>query len=285
LAAAVAASAATPDVPATWNDGTTDGWYGFDVNNESARALNNPSTYLELALGEQYISCPEAVCMMADDSASQGHFTGDFVEAGVERILFKFFAAQCLPKQARLYICARTTNRKWYVPINLAAAGQWTQLAVPLDYSAGWTLDTAPTQEKFDADIRDISWVGVRIERNDDAGAQSYGLDDFVLASDTYGSGGDKSSGQQKTLTGEGDAPSIKPTLMPSAVGIAISWPSADGKMYDIWRTTDMKVGFVDSKPIATVPSATGADATIYEDMTAVGNGPYYYRVTEKTTE
>jgi len=59
-------------------------------------------------------------------------------------------------------------------------------------------------------------------------------------------------------------------------VGIELKWASVYiGQKFEVWRCTDLMKGFqlLQGGIMATPPENT------YEDVTATGEGPYYYKV------
>jgi hypothetical protein len=69
---------------------------------------------------------------------------------------------------------------------------------------------------------------------------------------------------------------SLKPAVIGGHFeGIVIQWSSVAGKQYRIERSVDLAKGF---EPLQTSLMATGA-ATSYRDASAIGPGPYFYRL------
>ena len=286
LVVAATSHGATLNQPETWNVGSTEGWTGYDVLNCSSRPVSNPGTYLQIAFGKQSMSFPAVYLMRADAAASSGRFVGDYWAAGVASISFRFYCPTHLPAQARLYMYGVTTGNRWYVPLAGLQAGQWTQFNIPLTYSAGWKLDSQPTQEKFESDVtQGIGWIGVRIQRNSSTVAQNYGIDDFVLNgySPDDDTDGDGFSDQAEFILGtDPNDPSSLFAADIGAVGgpagsITIKWPSKAGNTYEVWRSTNL----MDTVPFTVYESSiTGTPPiNVFIDTNVFGSSSFFYRI------
>ena len=60
-----------------------------------------------------------------------------------------------------------------------------------------------------------------------------------------------------------------------SDAGVVLQWSSVEGRIYSVWRSSDLMQGF---EPIATGIHSTPPHNT-YRDTTATGEGPYFYRI------
>jgi len=206
-----------------------------------------------------------------------------------------------------------------YSPLVLSdVPGVWVLNNVPLVFSADqWRLGMpGATKEMFLEDLSNVASIGIRIQQNGTS-AQIYGFDQFCLHVDTAlvetktadglplwwikkyfggtsGTGGagltstaadadpdhDGMSNMQEYLAGTNpnDANSVFGVKVENKAtgGIALKWPSGYyGQKYAVWRCSDLISGF-------TVLQG-GIDATppenTYEDATATGVGPYFYKV------
>ncbi|MEI6807543.1 MAG: thrombospondin type 3 repeat-containing protein [bacterium] len=282
LQATILVHAFTPDVASRWNDGTTEGWSAVNAT-LAPYPVSNPDTYLRVSFSDRSQGgMPGMAIVKADANTAQGRFVGNYKSGGITRISFQIFCSNRLPEQARLVLHSPSSGSYWYYHLEVTEIGKWVWIDVPLDYSAGWTRDTNPLEESFNADLEDVDMVGVWIFQNQTA-AQNYGLDNFVLATPRYDDDGDGMSdiAEIRAGTNPHDALSVfKLSMASTGDGITIAWPSKPGLYYNVWRSMDMKAGWM---PLATEwPADSFADFTVYLDTTATDRGPYFYRVTPR---
>jgi len=277
---------ATLHEPETWDSGGFEGWIGEDVLNGGSAPLNNPGDRLELKFNQQGSSFPEIFIAKADVDASGGRFSGNYLSSGVISISFRLLCVTHVPDQARLYIRSGTTRRRWYYSITGLTAGNWLQFEVPLTFTAGWRLDTGPTQVRFRGDIADVEWVGLRIQRNASVGPQAYAIDDFMLigASPHMDSDGDGMTDFAEYITGTNphDPRSLfKIGIRPKNNGqrMQVDWPSVRGRQYEVWRSTDLAAGF-GSGPILTTQAID--DVSLFEDLIPTNERVSFYFVRAK---
>ena len=286
LLAAVPGYAVTLHEPETWDSGGFEGWVGEDVLNGGSAPLDNPGDRLELKFNEQGSSFPEIFLAKADINASGGKFTGNYLASGVISISFRMLCVTHVPDQARLYIRSGTTRRRWYYPITGLTVGNWLQFEVPLTFTAGWRLDTGPTQVRFRGDIADVEWVGLRIQRNASVGPQAYAIDDFMLigASPHMDSDGDGMTDFAEYITGTNpnDPRSLfKIRIRPKDLGrrMLVDWPSVRGRDYEVWRSTDLSEGF-GTGPVLTTQAID--DVSLFEDLIPTNERVFFYFVRAK---
>lgn len=274
--------ALTPNSPVRWNDGTANGWTAI---NGSLRAfpVSNPGDYLGISFNDTSRGgVPGMAIMRADSSTGQDAFVGNYKASGVARIAFQAYCQTLLPKEARLVLHCPSSDSYWYYTLSDLQVGSWVWCDVPMNFAAGWTRDTNPTAEAFNQDIQNVDMVGVWIFQNGTY-AQSYGLDNFVVATSSYDDDGDGMTdlAEMRAGTNPHDPLSVFRLSMASADnGISIVWPSRPGLFYNVWRSSDMRAGWL---PLATEwPADPYGSFTTYIDTTATEHGPYFYRVTPR---
>ncbi len=276
--------AVLPDTPSRWDTGTED-WSVVD-NWFLPYAADNLDSSLRISFANCSGDTPSIpagiVIAKADATTSLGRYVGDYKAADVSHVSFRLFCTAALPEKAQLLFHSSLSGNYWCFQLPAATLGEWVWFDVPLEYAAGWTM--GPSEAAFNSDIESVDWIGVRIFRNQTE-EQAYLIDDFVVASSRYDADGDGMGDLAETRVGTDphDASSVfKLSMMSSASGITIAWPSQPGFSYDVWRTTDLSAGFLPPALAADVPASLSEPFTTYVDTTALENGPYFYRVTPR---
>lgn len=262
----------------TWNTGTTN-WTCIDeLQPPSSVPLSNPGGYLRVTFPAQSMSFPRVYRIQADRQASGGNFVGNYAATGSVRILFKLNCINDFPAQCRLYFCSRTNDNRWWFPLDIPLVGNWLQYDVSLNYYDGWTTDSLPTPEKFLADIKDIAWIGVRIQDNSEQ-SHSYALDEFVVTSPLLDSDSDGMNDYMEYLGGTDphDPNSVFSIWIATPMNrVILTFNSVPGYAYEIGRSTNLVQGF----QYLSIPSLIATNSTTtHEDTTTVGPGPYFYKV------
>ena len=285
--------AITPDTAETWNSGTAEGWKGLDVLYGNSLSPANPSNCLAISFGKQSQSFPEVKLIYADSVSSDGRFAGNYTSAGITYVHFKIYCIVKTPSKARLYICNETSGRKWYYPLTGLQVEQWTEFYVPLNFNAGWQLDSGGTEAEFSDDLTYVARIGLRFQRDGSVAAQTYMMDNFELGTSAYGqdsiadTDGDGMTDAEELIAGT-DAHDARSTFQlalgrrdVSLPGVVLVWKSVSNRWYDIWCTINLINGFslLESNVAATPP------VNEYEDITATNGGPYFYKISVKESQ
>ena len=279
-------SAATPDSPETWGSGTAQGWMRADPLNATSLAASNPTNYLQAVFGAQSQPFPEVNIIRADVTASGGAFAGNYWVAAVTNVDFKLLCGTHQPGALHLCFYSASSGNWWYYPLAASPVGTWTDYSVPVEYGTGWWTGSGAGSVAFRKDRENVTWIGVRVQRNSSIAAQGYGLDDFVLrgASRLKDADDDGASDWHEFMAGTdpGNSDSrfalemhgVK-TNRAKGLGIVLRWTSAPDRTYTIRRSTDLTKGFT---PVEIgIPGRPPMNE--HEDSTATNSVPYFYQV------
>ncbi len=171
---------ALPNEVESWNDISFANWKRQDTLNGNNLSLICTGNVLTIAFSVQAMSQPQVDLVYADTSSSGGKFTGNYKDADVAAVCFKFYCKNTLPAQARLYLYNTESGNMWYYPMQNLKTGQWIECFIPMDYGEGWHLSMDPTNEKFKQDQTAVSLIGIRLQRNGWE-EEVYAIDDFML--------------------------------------------------------------------------------------------------------
>ncbi|MBN1669425.1 MAG: hypothetical protein JXR37_00215 [Kiritimatiellae bacterium] len=171
----------------TWSGADEEGWQS-NSGDMTAGYTSADGGYLQLGFGEQPgPPWPEDGTAYADSGASGGRFVGDYAGIMTESgqgltAQFDFLAEDYLPGFVDLFFKSAVSGRTWMFALpNPPAVDTWTQYVVNFDFAAGWSYGPGATEEQFLADLADVEWIGVHVERSLELGEQFYGIDNFVL--------------------------------------------------------------------------------------------------------
>ncbi|MFO7870663.1 MAG: thrombospondin type 3 repeat-containing protein [Kiritimatiellia bacterium] len=296
LATAARGATEPVDTTYTWDDGTLSGWTASGKAN-----VDNPGDYLRMSFASQGYPYPESCAVWKPVETNT---------VPVE-LSFRFLARDSRPSTLKLYLHCRN-GRTWRLKLDVKSTGQWTEYTAAVDYSAGWTLGPAATEELFKEDILQVKSIGVYVLRGGFRNAQIYGLDNFNLKGwkpaedtdsdgipdyweETYGLDAGNDTDAEEDADGDGMsnyaeyAAGTDPTRADSVLvvelditnkvenfeGIIVKWPSAQNRSYSILRGTNLLKGLF---PVYTAIPAT-PPVNVYYDSTATNKGPYYYKI------
>ena len=305
-------------VPETWNSATVAGWINYDAVNEQLAPLTVEGASIKVTFRKQTVKAPpeEYICE-AGPSASQGAFSGDYVASGVTGMSFRIFCDRQMEVSALL--CNDVTKRLWRYRVPAVRTGEWMTVQVPFTPPGIDNVNGINEWGALDEDLRNVTWVGVSIERNSSMSLQVCRLDDVVLQGIPefgtwmaqfphpagYGAGscvalpggdldGDGACNYDEWIAGTsaGDKTnSFRLTIdttrtggvnHSSDTGLVLKWPSAPNRKYCIWRSTNLAEGFVkigDGEIDATPPENSVVDAT------AINGGPCFYKAEVRRVE
>ncbi len=298
-------------LPETWDNGTVAGWINYDAVNEQQGTLAVENTGLKITFRKQSIkSPPEEYIFEAGTNASQGKFTGNYLLGGVTGMCFRLLCDRKAEVSALLY--NSETKRLWRYRVPDVKTGVWMVVQVPLTPVGMGSENGSNEWGALENDLRNVTWVGVSIERNMSMSLQVYRLDDFALQGvpefgawmaqfphpSGYGAGecvalpegdldGDGVCNLDEWIAGSsaGDRTNVFRLALntvrsegiknKSDNGVVLKWQSSANRKYCVWRSTNLAEGFVklgNEEIDATPPE------NIIVDITATNNGPYFYK-------
>jgi len=177
-----------------WTNASVEGWTtdggDFAALTHSATG-GNPDGYLRGKFSATGGPPPiESDVFKATTAASGAAFTGDYIAADVQFVLFDFLAEDYLPSWIELQFYAGAHggtgggDHLWYYSLDdPAGVGTWESYQADFSFSSGWTRgDFGETEAEFLADLEHVEWIGVYVERSGDSAEQFYGIDNFMLA-------------------------------------------------------------------------------------------------------
>lgn len=269
--AAVAPTTATFDTA-----GNVEGWQ----SDNTRVTISNPGGWLAIPFRVQYGPCmPENCRIFASTNTSGGMLTGNYVKDGVTQISFNFMASDSSPSALWLSIVSGS-GREWYLPLDLPEAGLWTSYTIEIAYREGWFQGPEQSEQMFWSDISDVRRVGVYVRRSARSDAEQYLLDNFSV-NNNPGLDSDFDGMSDLSEMSAGTDPYSAESILKITSGadsgdfVVVKWASVSGRTYTLESTTNVYEPFL--------PLVTGLPATppenVYTDTTAVGVGPYFYRV------
>lgn len=260
LACAGPAGAGEPvDIRESWDGAGVAGW----TNTTHTAALSNPGGYL------RFTHPPQSKPAFAEDIARFAITPG----VRVTNACLRFTSGATIPSTLRLCLHAALSGRLWYRFLPTPPAGQTLDACVPVTAADGaWRTGPNSPVASFEADIGLADWFGVAVVRNADTAEQDYDIDEVrlqgVYTADVDGDGmsnaweiaysldpesdadrnadpdgdGMGNYGEYRSGTGPRDADSVLRVRMSQsgAGGVTLSWPSADGRTYALWSTTNL---------------------------------------------
>jgi hypothetical protein len=314
----VSSEAASINGIETWSGTNTAGWVAYDLVNERVVTDTRKVLVTNQAMGVVFKSYfdrdgiptmpmpPEKYLIKADAGASGGVFAGDYLSNGVAAVSFRIYCDY--PTETWLSFRNEASTRWWQLSLGIQATGAWQTVTVPILPSVLRELRGATDWSSFEEDLRNVTWIGVIVRRNSSLKGQTVKMDDFSLT----GPGADFAAWmtqfggsldvERKTalpggdLDGDGVANAsewvagtsagdsndcLRLSIEPGAQSRPrLRWNAKAGRVYSVWRSTDLTQGF--SKIGADVEGQSSAAAT-YED--AEMDGPVFYRIDVRTAQ
>lgn len=310
----VESNAATVNGVETWSGSNTAGWIAYDLINEVVVSDSRKVLVTNQAMAVVFKSYfdrfnkpllpmpPEKFLLKAGAEASSGLFVGDYLSNGVAAVSFRFYCDY--PTEAWLAFRNEVSSRWWQLSLGVQATGGWQTVRVPISPSVLRELRGATDWNSFEQDLRNVSWMGVIIRRNNSLNGQTVLIDDFSLTGPgadfaawmaQYGDSGTWVDGKtplpEGDLDGDGVANSsewiagtsagdsndcLRLSIVPgSRKGPRLRWNAKAGRVYNIWRSIDLKQGFSKIGPDVAAQSSSGD--TAYEDSDVTGSA--FYRI------
>ncbi len=298
----------------TWAGTNTSGWVAYDLVNEVVVTDSKKVMVTNQAMAVVFKSYfdrfgnalmpmpPEKYLIKAGIEASGGLFVGDYLSNGVATVSFRIYCDY--PTEAWLAFRNENSPRWWQLGLGLQETGKWQTVTVPILPSVLRELRGATDWNAFEADLRNVTWVGVIIRRNSSLNGQMVKIDDFSLSgpgadfaawmaqyegSGTWGDsktplpGGDLdgdgvvNSDEWVAGTSAGDSNDcLRLSIeLGNTKGTRLRWNAKAGRVYNLWRSTDLNQGFNKIGDDVVVPSS--AEVTTVEDDNAMG--PVFYRL------
>lgn len=273
------------DTTETWDAGDLSNWVRYDPVNKYSPSMANPSDHLLVSFNKQSMSFPEINFIKAGTNASAGLFTGNYRLDAVTNVSFRILAEALPPQQLQLIFVGGTSNNLWRFTLDRPAVGEWVTYNVPMKMNDGWSTGAGRKVKKFKNDLKDVQWIGIKIQRNSSVEKHAFRIDDFAvngiergIDTDNDGmtdwqefiAGTDHRNSNSRFRLGAGRSAEAK-----KLKGAVLEWASVEGLTYTVWRS----IG--DLKSFEKL--ATGIDATyplnIFNDPTARGKRAYFYKL------
>jgi len=314
----VSAEAAMVNSVESWSASNTAGWVAYDLVNEVVVTDSRKVLVTNQAMAVVFKSYfdrdgiptmpmpPEKYLIKAGPAASAGMFVGDYLNNGVAAVSFRIYCNY--PTEAWLAFQNESSPRWWQISLGIQATGKWQTVAVPVMPSVLRELRGATDWNSFEQDLRNVSWIGVIVRRNSSLYGQTVQIDDFSLTGPgadfaawmaQYGSGGGFVDGRTPLPEGDLDGDGVPNSAEwiagtsagdsndclrlyidpDSQTGPRLRWNTKAGRIYNVWRSTDLSHGFSKISPDVAAQS-NNVEAT-YDDGTV--DGPIFYRLDVRT--
>ena len=315
----VSSEAAMVNGVETWAGSNTAGWVAYDLVNEVVVSDTRKVLVQNQSMAVVFKSYfdrdgipimpmpPEKYLIKAGADASGGMFVGDYLSNGVAAVSFRMYCDY--PTETWLAFRNESSTRWWQLSLGVQATGKWQTVTVPVLPSVLRELRGATDWNSFEEDLRNVSWIGVIVRRNNSLNGQTVLLDDFSLTGPgadfaawmlQFGNSTNCVDGRtplpEGDLDGDGVANSaewiagtsagdsndcLRLSIEPNSQnGPRLHWKTKAGRVYNVWRSTDLSQGFSKISPDVAAQSSSG-DAT-YEDGAITG--PAFYRIDVRTT-
>lgn len=276
----------------------TGGW----TNNPQKTVLENPGGYLNLRYPAQAGPPTYAVDTVRRTLPATVMPTD---------IAFTCRAGRTRPSEVRACFRAVKSSNLWYRALPPPPADGERSYTLPIGIGSGWITGPNSDAAQFDADVRDVEWIGITISRQGDTAAQDYQVADVTLSGRVWegdedmdgipnawevAHGLDAESWRDAWGDGDGDGMSnyaeyrsgTDPTnrlsvfevhigrddLPEHARPVTISWQSASNRSYAILRS---------DSPLSEFALIGSAEATppenTYTPPAPPHTGPWFYRV------
>ena len=314
----VSSEAVTVNSAETWSGSNTAGWVAYDLINEvivtdSRKILVQTQalavvfkSYLDRDGNPTMPMPPEKYLIKAGSGASSGMFVGDYLSNGVASVSFRIYCDY--PSEAWLAFRNEASTRWWQISLGVQTAGKWQTVTVPILPSILRDLGGTTDWNSFEQDLRNVSWIGVVIRRNNSLNGQTVRIDDFSLMGPgtdfatwmaQFGKSGNPVNGQNPLPDGDLDGDGVPNSAEwiagtsagdsndclrlyidpDSQTGPRLRWNTKPGRIYNVWRSTDLSRGF--SKISQDVAAQSNNLEATYEDGSV--DGPVFYRLDVRT--
>ena len=247
---------------------------------------------------------------------NSGELVGNYTEAGIESVAFRFATDGHLPRAA---VVLRTGDGEEWLNGNLnisLVAGEAMLNSLSFERSSGWRKNRLDTDALWAEALTDVKAIGIRVVPLG-IEAQVYTISDFMLIGpDGLQIPADLSPLAARLLKrfnrttiagaaalagdsdGDGDGMSdLDETLLDTGYFVAevvesiedtvIKWNSIVNATYKVYRAESLTSGFT----LAATLTLPGSEIEVIDgeaywiDATAVGAGPYFYKVVVDITD
>jgi hypothetical protein len=311
--------AATVNSIETWSGSNTDGWVAYDLVNEVVVSDSRKfmvSNQVMAVVFKSYFDRfnkplmpmpPEKYLIKADVTASSGVFAGDYLSQGVGGVTFRIYCDY--PTETWLAFRNVASTRYWQLSLGIQATGSWQTVTVPILPSVLRELYGASDWASLEQDLKNVSWIGVIIRRNSSLNGQAVLMDDFSLTGPgadfaawmaQYANTGTWAAGETPLPDGDLDGDGVanvsewvagtsavdsndclRLSIEPGAQNRPrLRWNAKAGRVYNVWRCSDLKQGF--NRISSDVRGQSTSGDTTFEDSAV--EGPAFYRIDVRGT-
>lgn len=293
-----------------------------DELNGSVSVVSDGSGSMTVTFPEQLLaSMPRynAVTIVASTSTGEAAFSGNYIQAGVQSVLFHVQSHSNVsePVDIMLVLRSSVTGRTWRNE-NVTASrvdGELVVNQVSFDRSSGWTRDGGGDLDAmWTEDLQGVEVIGVRLTQPAREG-MSYTVSAFTISGTTFTSSPatltalenalqdkfgvislDALTDAQKAADSDGDGMTDLEAVLSendetyansifmaeiigvTDAGILIKWPCVVGSHYTVIRADNLMSPFEDLAGAISLPADKTGFMT-YLDVSAVGDGPYFYKI------